>query len=390
MWGLALPAYVCYNKDLCENQLLLPLMQYTTIDLFGNNSTCVTTKNLQDQYKFYDWSDMINTMYLLFGKCSMPHQPSLMANLSNLYKCTNSSRMISQHRLKDNVEDCLFGDDESYTESCSLNNTQHRFKCIDKNKNIVCLSHVLVGDFFNDCANKSDENNLNGQHYSETRISFQTMCDGFTELLPILINGSNETDETECSYFPCNNSYTRCDGIWNCLNGADEVNCEWPPLCPSFHHMCVSRLTNNLTCLSIEYVNNGNIDCVGSSDERQFCREKESHTQLAYRCENTDECTSSLDACNTWFDFCSHNINPQFCNITNFRSDRCLPGRKNLTHVDQLFCFLNDFEKQTTLHLSLTINTSSEWATEMSKSNIFLISHSYRNFLIYFVLYVRK
>jgi len=307
----------------------------------------------------------------------MPHQPSLMANLSNVYACINSSKIISQHRLKDNIQDCLYGDDESYTESCSLNNTQHRFKCTDKNKTIVCLSHVLVGNIDENCADKSDENNLNGQQSSKTRISFQTMCDGFTELLPI--HGTNETDETECSYFPCNNTYTRCDGIWNCLNGADEVNCEWPPLCPSFHHMCISILTNNLTCLSIEHANNGIIDCLGSSDERQFCREKNPKSQSCYRCENTSECIASPGICS---EMCSNSINSQFCSTNNFKSSNCLPGKKNLnlTHVDQLFCFLSDVEKQATLYLSLTVNCSSEWATELSKSQMFPLSHTFYDY----------
>ena len=36
--------------------------------------------------------------------------------------------------------------------------------------------------------------------YIRKHISFPTICDGFTELLPININGRNETDETECEY----------------------------------------------------------------------------------------------------------------------------------------------------------------------------------------------
>jgi hypothetical protein len=64
------------------------------------------------------------------------------------------------------------------------------------------------------------------------RISFPGICDGYTELPPNLIDGRNETDETECDDYPCNNTYTRCDGIWNCLDGADEVNCEKPSVCP--------------------------------------------------------------------------------------------------------------------------------------------------------------
>ena len=53
-------------------------------------------------------------------------------------------------------------------------------------------------------------------------ISFQTVCDGFQELWPIVIDGTNHSDETKCHYWKCNNTYTRCNCVWNCLNGADE------------------------------------------------------------------------------------------------------------------------------------------------------------------------
>jgi len=303
-------------------------------------------------------------MYSLFGKCSVPYQPSLMRNLSNVYSCINSSKVISQHRLNDKIEDCFYGDDESYTESCSLNNSQHRFKCMDKNQNTVCLSHIVMGNLHDDCMDRLDEIDLNGQQSSKIRISFETMCDGFTELLPILINGTYETDETECFDFPCNNTYTRCDGYWNCLNGADEVNCEWPPLCPLFHHMCISKLTNNLTCLSIEHANDGNIDCFGSLDERQFCRETESNSHFSYRCDNANQCITSSYACDK-YNLCPYSFIPEFCTIMNIRYDLC--KMKNFTHLDQLFCVSTDLGKQTILHLSLTVNSSAEWTVEESK-----------------------
>jgi len=37
-------------------------------------------------------------------------------------------------------------------------------------------------------------------------ISFQIVCDGFQELWPIVINGTNHSDETKCHYWKCNNT----------------------------------------------------------------------------------------------------------------------------------------------------------------------------------------
>jgi hypothetical protein len=40
---------------------------------------------------------------------------------------------------------------------------------------------------------------------------------------------SNETDETHCELWPCNNANVRCDGYWQCVNGFDELNCSQNP-----------------------------------------------------------------------------------------------------------------------------------------------------------------
>ena len=308
------PDYICFNKDRCEDEVLLPWMRYNLTDPFNNNSTCVATENIKRFIGSATWRRILFEVYSAFSKCSMPHQLSFMTDHSNLYSCVNSSKMISKHRLKDGIDDCVNGDDESYQHSCSLNNNQHRFKCTDQSQNIVCLSHVLVGNGQKDCLDGLDEKDLNGQESPETRISFQTMCDGFTELLPVLINGTNQTDETECFHFPCNNTYTRCDGTWNCLDGADEVNCEWPPLCPSLYHMCLSKLTSNLTCLSIEYANNGIVDCFGSSDERHFCQKDKTINTELYRCEEGNQCIPGTTACFICTSSDSSNDTAHFCN----------------------------------------------------------------------------
>ncbi len=60
-----------------------------------------------------------------------------------------------------------------------------------------------------------------------------------------MIAGENQKDETECSQWTCNNMYTRCDGVWNCPNSADESGCVPHSIlnCFSKHHLCVSPKT---------------------------------------------------------------------------------------------------------------------------------------------------
>ncbi|CAF4762782.1 unnamed protein product, partial [Rotaria sp. Silwood2] len=92
---------------------------------------------------------------------------------------------------------------------------------------------------------------------SVTNTSFQSICNGFIQLASINIEGKNETDETECQQWPCNNIQTRCDEIWHCPNGEGEIGCDLSPTLNCFkdHHKCVSSDTNQLICLSAKKAN---------------------------------------------------------------------------------------------------------------------------------------
>ena len=304
--GTNLPDYICYNAKLCDFTLVSnPL--HPPIDLHGNNSTCLLFDGLRMLKNLYhrlgpSSYTIMERLYILFFQCSNYNQVSSISNNSSLYKCINSSKLISKHRLVDGVDDCLHHDDESYRNSCSLSIPNHRFKCVRK-KITICLARARVNDGNKDCDDESDEDykffpelvpNSNVKD-----ITFPAICDGFVELNPISIDGRNETDETECAYFPCNTTYTRCDGYWNCPDGADEVNCEWPPMCPINHHICLSPITGNFTCLHIDRVNDGLIDCLGATDERQFCYEKCFSRKCPYRCWNSSICSEAYTVCSS-------------------------------------------------------------------------------------------
>ncbi|CAF4195814.1 unnamed protein product, partial [Adineta steineri] len=184
-----------------------------------------------------------------------------------MYQCFGSSKCISIYRLNDGIRDCYHEDDENFvaTVEQSLSKPfRNCYKCQNSNK---CINHYFLNDGVSQCPQQDDETN---DHSVIKHVSFQTICDGFTELWPVTIEGREETDETQCEQWPCNNVYTQCNGIWNCLNGADELNCNTTSPqsnCTSHQHLCVSPITNKFMCLPIEQANDDSIGCLGATDE---------------------------------------------------------------------------------------------------------------------------
>jgi len=124
-----------------------------------------------------------------------------------------------------------------------------------------CFSLLVIQNGLDECSYGEDEYDAK-KRFVRTRISFQTICDGKTELLPILINGTNETG---CEHWECNNTYTRCDNFWLCQNGADEVNCP-SSTCPIHHHDCIlPNDTSKVSCLPIAFAGDNFDHCLGGS-----------------------------------------------------------------------------------------------------------------------------
>ncbi|CAF4318425.1 unnamed protein product, partial [Rotaria sp. Silwood2] len=198
------------------------------------------------------------------------------------------------------------------------------------------------------------------------RLYFQTVCDGVIDLLlfPILINGQKHTDETECDMWQCNNSYTRCDGNWNCFNGAGEVNCP-PSKCPLFEHMCVSPLNNSLICLPIEKAGDGNVDCLGASDERQLCRRQHPHLNaIRFWCSKSTSCKMPIDLCSGRKE-CLYGDDEQFCTSG---CPRCSNLYRNQTEVENFLCTLTDVGKKKFVPLSLS--DSRIYPVELKSANV--------------------
>ena len=133
-----------------------------------------------------------------------------------------------------------------------------------------------------------------------------------------MIDENNETDETHCDQWSCDNQYTHCDGIWNCWNGADEASCV-SAVCPEETHPCIDPFTFNLTCLPASRANDHIDDCLGGADERVLCRTvHRKDNRFRYRCWNATQddekiCISTNDLCNKQID-CKSNEDEKVCN----------------------------------------------------------------------------
>ncbi|CAF1489278.1 unnamed protein product [Adineta ricciae] len=301
------PTYVCYNGTL----LHLPANEETFILL--DNMTCRFHQDSivnDDRYKPGWIKSHIDPLYrwLRIWSSSI-YNDSKLCDEYNLYRCIDSHKCVSKHRLLDRIQDCYHKDDEDVSvlnRNCSTQQSPNYFKCETTNE---CIPLRLVRDGKCHCTpnqifgqyTKCDDENRAGQDF-RSQIIFPFICDHMTHLYPKLIDGRNQTDETDCEHWPCNNIYTRCNKWWNCPNGADELNCSPSPVlnCSSDSHICGSFKTNELICLPIEKANDGVVDCIGATDEPNICRLGERvGVDGTFHCLN-----SSRRSCIRWYQIC--------------------------------------------------------------------------------------
>ena len=261
-----LPDFVCYDSQRCP---FLP----STFKV--DNLACSSIREMD--------SVNVKNFDQIFHLCLSMDQNGNETDCfhPSLFHCPGSSKCISKHRLLDGVFDCNGFADEQYTETCQLNQT-HRFQCSSEDK---CLAPVLVLDGIEQCNGGDDE-----LPDFRRKFPFQNFCNGFPQLPAMIIDGQEVTDETNCTQWPCNNEYTRCDFVWDCPNGADELNCDPESECNPDGHECVSLINSEIICLPLNRAGDGVIDCLGSTDEREFCREMDSAYE-SYRCWNDSHCT---------------------------------------------------------------------------------------------------
>ncbi|CAF3079854.1 unnamed protein product [Rotaria sp. Silwood2] len=355
--------YVCVNDNLCDGLFTvseLPSLKNTTCYHLKKLSHFITP--LSGKWTSIPLKPLVGVRWACHA---MVNNSSKLCERQNMYKCMNLSKCISRHRLNDGVNDCYYKDDEIFLPNDYVHFEHSLRNCFNCLGNNVCIPYQFVKDGHCHCLLISEELCEDEEPellHQRRHISFQTIYDGFIELSPVVIDGRNETDETECEQWPCDNSYTRCDGHWNCADGADEVDCNPSSLlnCPIHHHLCVSNETKQLTCLPIKKANDGKIDCVGATDEPSLCRSSNQFPERrSFYCVSfyTTPCVLIRDLCNDNMQ-CVNNEDEEFCdnnrNLTLFDSichDMYFSVRSD---VERFFCERpDDTHKRSTVHFSL-------------------------------------
>ncbi|CAF0932387.1 unnamed protein product [Didymodactylos carnosus] len=321
-----LPDFICFDSRVCPYYLGLPM---------ADGFLCRSAEELKSRVADADWNEFLSEVLLFFSSCSASRQllnDTVCAQ--NLFKCNITNRCLSKHRVGDGYIDCFSRIDEKYSDTCELNFT-NRFKCFNGKQ---CIPRKYLSDRHSDCDDGSDEylsstcnvvdsttcQYLQGASLISAIVNFQDICNGDKLYL---FSKDNDTDESECDEWPLVFEDITCDGVWNTVNGRDELDCGNRTIesniaysvgkCKTTEHYCIKSTIETIECLPLEKAGDGVIDCLGASDERHmYCGSEWGR----YKCLNSSKCIHPHQLCDRRHD-CPLNDDEDTCNYNG-----CLVG----------------------------------------------------------------
>uniref|UniRef100_A0AAY5KVE9 EGF-like domain-containing protein n=1 Tax=Esox lucius TaxID=8010 RepID=A0AAY5KVE9_ESOLU len=143
-----------------------------------------------------------------------------------------------------------------------------------------------------------------------------------------LCEGQCISGQFQCANGQCIDSDWRCDGIQDCTDDTDELNCS-PPSCNSQQFKCLT----GSECIPLQFVCDGEEDCNDGSDEQRACGTQTCGPHQftchegqcipkAYQCDHLMDCLDNSDEKNCNYPTCNEKTcangacynNSQHCN----------------------------------------------------------------------------
>ena len=243
---------IILSKPICNNlqeYLRLSKVTFQLITLYCYQSRSMIRGNYRSLLYWNNLAMRLNVAYFFLN-----NQTRFLSH-SFLHFCSLSHQYISKYLLFDNIIDCYYGDDE-FPVHCLLNDTmKHTNEC-----KVLCA--VILGTTNEQCTDQFRDD-LYSINYK--RRVYSRICIGISRSNEV---NDNYLDNTNCDLWPCLTPYTRCDGIFQCLNGIDELNCSNNSICQENEFKCENYQGNynEIICTPYEYIYEKQINCSFESE----------------------------------------------------------------------------------------------------------------------------
>jgi hypothetical protein len=236
------PDFVCFNAKKC----LWLAANVVPIEII-NGLTCCRLSNLIETTVIRDFYAAARGFSKARNICLTTGIEKSCRNSSYFY-CNQSMKCISKHRVRDGRYDCYFREDEWYNTYESKDS--NRFQRPSDLKNY--LSPIAISDELADWNSRENEV-LSYKQLKPIHNLFLELCDLTINYGPIKLPEGEETDETNCDWWPCANPYTRCNYFFDCLDGSDELNCS-DSICSFNEFDCHPSQFESYFCLSKDHL----------------------------------------------------------------------------------------------------------------------------------------